>query len=70
MLIAVICACALPEKPSVMSKLVRKREIKQRYCGSRLVDKIKEVCNSTYHAMEKKKRGMYFFHRGHYKIER
>jgi hypothetical protein len=53
-----------------MSKLVRKREIKQRYCGSRLVDKIKEVCNSTYHAMEKKKRGMHFFHRGHHKMGR
>jgi len=64
MLIAVICVCALPEKPSVMSKLVRKRETQQRYCGSRLVNILKFLCQSKYYSMdERRRRDTEFFHR-------
>lgn len=63
MLIAVICVCALPEKPSVMSKLVRKRETQQRYCGSRLVNILKILCQSKYYSMdERMRRDTEFFH--------
>jgi hypothetical protein len=63
MLIAVICVCVLSGIPSSMSKYVNKREKEQRYCGSKLADKLREVCNGTYESMDKKmKRGMDFFH--------
>jgi hypothetical protein len=46
-----------------MSRFVQKREIEQRYCGSKLYYKLREVCNSTYQGMENKhKRGTGFLH--------
>ncbi|GFG29355.1 hypothetical protein Cfor_01237, partial [Coptotermes formosanus] len=48
MLITAICACAVFEKPSSMSKSVKKRQTEERYCGSKLADKLMEVCNGTY----------------------
>ena len=63
-LIAVICVCALPEKPSIMSKLVMKRETQQRYCGSRLVNILKFLCQSKYYSMdERRRRDTEFFRR-------
>lgn len=31
-----------------MSKSVKKRQTEERYCGSKLADKLMEVCNGTY----------------------
>ena len=52
MLIAVIGVCAVFEKPSSMSKYVKKRETEERYCGSKLADKLREVCNAKYEGLD------------------
>jgi hypothetical protein len=48
--------CALPENPSIMSKLVQKRETQQRYCGSRLVNILKFLCQSKYYSTDERRR--------------
>jgi archaellum component FlaC len=52
MLIAVIGVCAVFEKPSSMSKYVKKRETEERYCGSKLADKLREVCSGKYEGLD------------------
>ncbi|GFG29353.1 hypothetical protein Cfor_01236 [Coptotermes formosanus] len=62
-LIGVICVCALPENPSLMSKLVQKRETQQRLCGNNLVAILRLLCQSKYHGMfERRKRDTHMFH--------